>query len=160
MCSLGNSSRKEVRKQNYVGCGGMFRVVNKHFFHCEEPGFGVCVKTTRIFKPGDVVYRLFPSLILTDPALHSVQVAPSTHVYDKWFAGRITHSCDPNMSFDQSSLIFYAVKNIKAGEILTQDYDMTEDKLYRPFICKCGCINCRGYIAGKNATRVSKSKER
>ena len=117
---------------------------------CIDRVFGVCVKTIRPFYFGELIAVVTSDIILRAPKLHTVQVAPNLHIYDKWFAGRITHSCEPNMIFDQSTLTFYSIRYIKAGEILTQDYELTEDILFRPFVCKCESPKCRGYIAGKN----------
>ena len=60
----------------------------------------------------------------------------------------INHSCDPNCEVRGKGLKLYihAIKNIKKGEELTYDYGFSYDSDYRQFPCKCGKINCVGYI--------------
>jgi uncharacterized protein len=122
---------------------------NSSFLLVFDENFWTCVKSKVFFNKGQQVAVLYPSIVLKYPCLHTVQVSPNFHIYDKWFAGRISHSCDPNIYFDVSRLTFYALKDIKPGDILTQDYEETEDDLYRKFTCKCGSKFCRGKIMGK-----------
>lgn len=128
--------------------------LEKNFKQHIDSIFGVSVKAKRSFVKGEIIIVLKPEIVLSEPNLHTVQIAPDFHIYDKKFAGLITHSCNPNMFFDQLSLTFVAIQDIEVGDLLTQDYDITEDKLFQPFICKCGSLNCRGYIAGKNPIRT------
>jgi len=118
---------------------------------CEKilhPVFGCCVISSKIFHPGEIICKA-NGMIIDKPHLHSVQIAKGKHLYDPNFAGLITHSCDPNLFFDQKHWIFIAVKRISKGDMFTQDYELTEDSLVRPFLCRCSSINCRGLIGGK-----------
>jgi SET domain-containing protein len=58
----------------------------------------------------------------------------------------INHSCQPNcyMKILYGHILFYALRDIKVGEELTVDYEITlhSDKKK----CTCGAKNCRGTI--------------
>ena len=58
----------------------------------------------------------------------------------------INHSCDPNTYIRRAykKVEFYTLRPIKKGEELTCDYGEThhDGKLS----CRCGAVNCRGYI--------------
>jgi hypothetical protein len=147
-----------IRKKNFKESSEWsiaYQLKSNPFFNSKyyldiHPVFGVCVKSKYQYTPGDLICRIAPKIIKNKPCLHSVQVAKNIHIYDEWFAGRINHSCEPNIIFDQKSLTFYAIKTIEPDQILTQDYELTEDELFSPFFCKCGSEYCRGYIAGRN----------
>ncbi|MHC8379110.1 SET domain-containing protein-lysine N-methyltransferase [Pseudomonas sp. MDT1-16] len=79
---------------------------------------------------------------------HTRQLARGIHVYDPRFCGLLRHSCDPNVFLDMSELWLWALKDIKKGEQLTMDYAATEDKLLHQFACRCGSLDCRGWITG------------
>jgi len=100
------------------------------------------------FEPEDTVANL-TGFVLDFQTLHTLQKSPGEYICDNFFSGYLLHSCDPNceLSFEHYSLV--AVKKIKWFDILTIDYEKTEDKLYQTFDCKCGSPNCRGWIAGK-----------
>ena len=66
-----------------------------------------------------------------------------------WNTARlINHSCSNNCDYDGkgSKLWVTAIKNIKKGEELTCDYGFGYDTDYKQFPCKCGSINCVGFI--------------
>lgn len=113
--------------------------------------FGWCIISRIRFLPGDVVARIYGGIIKPKAALHTVQKAPNLHIYDEWFTGLITHSCDPNTYFDANHETFVAIKEIHPGDIVTCDYQATEDYLARSFECNCGAANCRGIITGRMA---------
>ncbi|RTL59852.1 MAG: SET domain-containing protein [Sphingobacteriales bacterium] len=58
----------------------------------------------------------------------------------------INHSCDPNVYMRRAyqKVEYYALRNIKKGEELTCDYGETHHEGTLP--CKCGAMNCRGFI--------------
>lgn len=58
----------------------------------------------------------------------------------------LNHSCDPTLSLDKEKLNFVASKTIKAGDMLTFDYNTTELSITSPFRCVCGSDKCRGQI--------------
>ncbi|MDW6005405.1 SET domain-containing protein-lysine N-methyltransferase [Vibrio mangrovi] len=111
--------------------------------------FGYCIIANIHFQAGQKIAQLPRLKIFTEPDLHTVQSGSNQHIYDPWFAGLISHSCRPNIYFEQSELAFYAVEPIAPGNIITQDYEQTEDILFREFDCCCGHFECRGKIRGK-----------
>lgn len=58
----------------------------------------------------------------------------------------INHSCNPNTYMRRAyrKVEFYSLRKIRKGEELTCDYGEThhDGKLS----CRCGAVNCRGYI--------------
>ena len=66
-----------------------------------------------------------------------------------WNTARlINHSCSNNCDYEGKGLKIWviAIKDIKKGEELTCDYGFGYDADYKQFPCKCGSINCVGYI--------------
>ena len=66
-----------------------------------------------------------------------------------WNTARlINHSCLNNCDYDGKGLKLWiiAIKDIKKGEEITCDYGFGYDADYKQFPCKCGSINCVGYI--------------
>ena len=100
-----------------------------------ERGQGVLV--LRDFSQGSVLFRMNGTLT-TEMTLHSLQMAPGLHLDDPYFAGKVLHSCEPNSWLDVETRIYFATRDIAAGELLTMDYDETEDILFRAFDCCCG----------------------
>jgi len=61
------------------------------------------------------------------------------------------HSCDPNIAI-QGQIVFVAMRDIVPGEELTQDWATTDD-LDFVIECRCGSLDCRGTITGKDWMR-------
>ena len=101
------------------------------------------------FEPGEIVFS-FSGDFYSEITLFTLQVRPGLHLHDPWVMGKVLHSCDPNMDCNMETMTFTCRKPIRAGELVTMDYDQTEEKLYRPFFCRCGSPNCRGFIQGSN----------
>lgn len=80
---------------------------------------------------------------------HSLQVSPKTHLHDPYFVGLLSHSCAPNCVLDMQRLEILALVDIEPGDLLTVDYAVTEDTLYRQFPCNCGSSGCRRWITGR-----------
>lgn len=112
-------------------------------------GRGVLV--LRAFHEGDVLFRMNGTLTET-MSQYSLQLDQRWHLDDPDFAGRTLHSCDPNSRFDPTTRLFTALRDIFPGDLLTMDYDETEDVLFRAFDCSCGAPQCRGHIAGRLGT--------
>jgi hypothetical protein len=47
-----------------------------------------------------------------------------------------------------------------AGELLTMDYDETEDILFRAFQCCCGSTRCRGTVGGRLYKKAAPKRRR
>jgi SET domain-containing protein len=61
-------------------------------------------------------------------------------------AAFINHSCDPNCETDQINkhVWIIALRDIKAGEELTYDYNLYDAEPGEPAPCYCGTKQCRG----------------
>jgi len=71
----------------------------------------------------------------------------------------INHSCSNNCDYDGKGLKLWvtAIKNIKKGEEITCDYGFGYDADYKQFPCKCGSINCVGFIVREGSRwRINK----
>lgn len=71
------------------------------------------------------------------------------------------HSCDPNMGFNNKGDMVL-IKNVKAGEELTQDYGFSVTDPKCKMRCRCGSKNCRKIITGndwKNPEFFKKNKK-
>ena len=77
-----------------------------------------------------------------------------------WNAARlINHSCNPNCEVESEGLKLWisSLREIKKGEELTYDYGFGYDADYKQFPCKCGSINCAGYIVRQGSRwRINK----
>ncbi|MCA9231703.1 MAG: hypothetical protein KDA57_13710 [Planctomycetales bacterium] len=118
-----------------------------------DRGQGVMV--LRSFREGEVLFRMNGRLT-KELTLHSLQLAPDLHLDDPYVAGKVLHSCAPNSRLDVSTREFIAERDIEYGELLTMDYECTEDVLYRPFWCRCGEAGCRGEIVGRLFSEASR----
>jgi uncharacterized protein len=58
----------------------------------------------------------------------------------------INHSCSPNtyIRIFNTTVEFYALRNINKGEELSADYGETQHN--KTLKCRCGAANCRGWI--------------
>ena len=61
-------------------------------------------------------------------------------------AAFINHSCAPNCEPDEIAgrVWVFALRNIKAGEELTYDYNLYDGEIDDESICHCKAKNCRG----------------
>ena len=77
-----------------------------------------------------------------------------------WNTARlINHSCLNNCDYEGQGLKLWvvAIKDIKKGDELTCDYGFGYDSDYKQFPCKCGSINCAGYIVREGSRwRINK----
>ena len=100
------------------------------------------------WRAGQVIAR-FTGWLSHEITQHTLQVTPQLHIHDPWFSGLLTHSCSPNAILDMNRLELLALRDIASGEILTIDYTVTEDKLFKQFPCHCGSADCRQWITGR-----------
>ena len=68
----------------------------------------------------------------------------------------INHSCDPNCEpmEDGNRLFIYAIRDIKAGDELSYEYNLVIEDRYTPAIkklyaCRCGTRKCQGTFLAK-----------
>ena len=67
----------------------------------------------------------------------------------------INHSCQPNCEVDGKGLKLwiFALRDIKKGEELSYDKD------YKQFVCRCGAKSCVGYIVREGSRwRIKKDR--
>jgi len=88
----------------------------------------------------------FTGFMINEITQFSLTYREGIHVHDPYFMGKVLHACDPNTYCDMEQRIFFAVKDIKAGELVTMDYEQTEPVLFKTFNCRCGSPLCRGRI--------------
>lgn len=111
-----------------------------------DMGFGIYSK--KAFNRGSMVAR-FTGNITNQVVQHSLQINPTSHIHDPYFAGLLLHSCSPNVALDMQDFTIWAIKDIEPGDALTMDYASTEDTLFRQFKCLCESDNCRHWITGR-----------
>lgn len=111
-------------------------------------GKGEGVQALVAFAPGEIVFT-FTGTVLGEQTLFTLQIEPGRYISDPLMMGKVLHSCDPNMDCDMATLTFRARRYIAPGEMLSMDYETTEDELFRSFHCGCGSANCRGLIRGR-----------
>lgn len=111
---------------------------------------GQGVRVLRSYQAGELLFRMNGEL-LDYVTQYTLQVGENQHLDDPYFAGKVLHCCDPNARLDPESRLYFATRDIEVGDLLTMDYDLTEDYLFKAFECSCGANNCRGYVAGRLA---------
>ena len=111
---------------------------------------------TRDFEIEDHILRL-EGEIVEYPSRFSVQIGPDQHLevpaavqvkqpLDRYRWRFLNHSCEPNAKFDNRNLV--AIREIKASEQITFDYNTTEYDLATPFECQCKSDGCCGLVRG------------
>ena len=112
-------------------------------------GEGAAIKT-RITFDSRVCIANISGYALSERRQHTLQLSSRIHLYDCWFCGLFSHSCKPNVFLDLHYLEVWTLHEIRAGAPLTIDYANTEEVLFRQFACRCGELNCRAWITGRN----------
>lgn len=113
-----------------------------------ETGKGAGVYTKKDIRRGELVARITGNIV-PNISQHTLQITPTTHMYDPYFTGYLLHSCSPNIYLDMTEFEVWALLDIEAGQPLTMDYASTEDILFKQFPCLCGTPNCRFWITGR-----------
>ncbi len=74
----------------------------------------------------------------------------------------INHSCNPNCQVESKGLKLWisSIRDIKKNEELSYDYGFSFDENYKEFPCKCGSINCCGYIIREGSRWRIKDKRK
>jgi hypothetical protein len=96
------------------------------------------------FQPGEVVFR-FTGFFSSEITLFTLQVEPGHYLHDPYFMGKVLHRCDANCDVDMRTRTFTARRPIAAGDWVTMNYEQTEDRLHRSFVCVCGAVPCNGF---------------
>ena len=124
---------------------------------CDEGSMGRGIRTKVAFERGTVIAE-FAGQFTSQVLQHTLQVTPTSHVHDPHFIGLLSHSCAPNSLLDMQGMELLALCDIPAGTLLTVDYALTEDILFRQFPCDCGASNCRGWITGRREKVSAKGR--
>ena len=79
----------------------------------------------------------------------------------------INHSCNPNCEtvIENSRVFIDAIRNIKVGEELGYDYQLTWESTDDPaelalYACRCGAKKCRGTMLDKEPTDLRDAKKK
>ena len=80
------------------------------------------------------------------PRDHAIQFDEHKWIDTMGIGRYINHSCEPNCGI-KNKIKIVAMRDVKKGEWLTFDYDMTEDSDW-VMKCRCGNKNCRKVIRG------------
>ena len=140
MPEMTDHSIDETTECTAVECvGGLYRLV-----------------ATREFGIADRIL-LLEGEIVESPSRFSVQIGPGQHVevpaevqvkqpLDRYRWRFLNHSCEPNAKFENPNLV--AIREIKASEQITFDYNTTEYDLATPFECHCKSDGCCGLVRG------------
>jgi SET domain-containing protein len=85
--------------------------------------------------------------ILNAPKTRCAYIGNNKYVSDEKVLNWINHSCEPNTLLDISTVKpnLVALKDIKANEEITCDYNLTEAGGTK-VVCTCGSVNCKGYF--------------
>ncbi|HVV26168.1 MAG TPA: SET domain-containing methyltransferase [Candidatus Saccharimonadales bacterium] len=103
------------------------------------------IKKGQLVVHGRGLYRV------KDRTVHSFQLGKDKFMQLDKLARSINHSCEPNLGVrnnDCNGYDFIALRDIKAGEELTWDYETTEYEVLWFKECTCGSKRCRHQIRG------------
>ena len=89
--------------------------------------------------------RVAVSYIQVDDNLYIGAVTPGEVRRNKLF---INHSCEPNLGI-RGQITFVALRDVAAGEELTYDWAMEENRRARTR-CTCQAPSCRGILTGRD----------
>ncbi|PZN28398.1 MAG: SET domain-containing protein-lysine N-methyltransferase, partial [Proteobacteria bacterium] len=77
------------------------------------------------------------------------------------------HSCDPNCEtvVENSRVFIDAIRDIKPGEELGYDYQLTWESTdtpeeLAPYACRCGAKNCRGTMLAEESQDQKRAREK
>jgi uncharacterized protein len=145
------SAKTEVRESKIHG-RGLFATVDiaKKEIVLAKGGHIVDRTTLREQIPP----RLGPVEIQID---HDLFIAPVTEEERALSMLYSNHSCDPNLGL-RGEITFVAMRDIRSGEELTHDWAMTDNDGYS-IECKCGALNCRKILTGKDWQRPELQKK-
>tara|TARA_R100000005_G_scaffold42074_1_gene19808 strand:- start:2372 stop:3385 length:1014 start_codon:yes stop_codon:yes gene_type:complete len=118
---------------------------------------GKALIAKRGFSKGERLF-IFTGITLSKMTQHSLQVEAGIHIHDPYVMGYAIHSCKPNCTVDVKERTFTALENIKENDLITMNYNETEDVLYKDFICECGFCD-KTLIQGKNLPNESDDKK-
>lgn len=113
--------------------------------------------------------------VKNSPDSHTVHVEKNKHVTPEGVMKYVNHSCDSNAKFifekrkvsfptlsDNHEVCWHmvATRNIKKGQGITYDYNLTEYDMAEHFQCNCGSEKCLGEIKGFKYLTPEQQKSR
>ena len=139
------SAKTEVRESKIHG-RGLFAIADIAKNEIVAVKGGHIVDRKRLREK--ITPRLGPVEIQIDDDLF---IAPVTDEERELSMLYLNHSCDPNLGV-RGEITFVAMRDIRGGEELTQDWAMTDDDDYS-LKCNCGVPDCRKILTGKDWQR-------
>ena len=112
---------------------------------------GVGLFANRNFKKGELIVHGRALYKVKQITAHSFQINENTHMQLDRLSRSINHSCDPNTGVrnnDCRAYDFIALKDIKAGEEITWNYETAEYIVIWLKKCLCRAKHCKGEIRG------------
>ncbi len=109
---------------------------------------GEGIRALKSFSIGEIVFA-FQGIPNPTTTQYSLQISPTQHIHDPFFMGKTLHHCDPNCEVNMQEQYLYAIKPIHPGDLVTIDYEKTEDVLFKEFDCYCDAKHCRLRIVGR-----------
>jgi uncharacterized protein len=113
----------------------------------ERMDYGRCVLANTRFCVGDLIHEA-KGRWLDRVTQYTLQYKPDVHFEDLEIIGYLAHSCEPNAAFYFDPPRLICIRPIESGDLVTIDYDATEEILAKDFKCACGSAQCRGVIRG------------
>ena len=108
-------------------------------------GFGIF--TGESINKNSIFYMIPLEKILDKPEKGCAPIGKGKYVYDGKVLNWVNHSCNPSclLNIKNSPPFLVALKNIKPGEEITCDYNIT-DKGGKRIKCACKSNKCWGYF--------------
>ena len=108
---------------------------------------GIGIFTEKDMGNGEQFYIIPLDKVFKKSYPRYARIEKGRYVCDEKVLNFVNHSCNPNtiLKINVESPVLLAKRNIKSGEEITCDYEMTEKKGYF-FKCKCKSKNCRKNI--------------
>lgn len=109
---------------------------------------GEAVIAAQELAPGTPVFTLIGPIV-NCPDKYTIQVGEQAHLLPDGQLWRyLNHSCAPNCHIDFHTWTLVATRAIQRHEELTFNYLTTEWEMAAPFVCRCGVLNCYGFVTG------------
>lgn len=102
--------------------------------------------TNQAIKKGASFYQIPPQKVLTANHYQAAKIGYHKYIWDEEVLNYVNHSCSPNAYVNLTNLTLTALRDIKTGEEITCNYDLTEGEEGFHFVCNCRSRNCRKQI--------------
>ena len=98
-------------------------------------------------KPNHNFYLIPMDKVSKVPAPYFARICSNTFVNDPVVLNYVNHSCDPNSEIivEQNRVVLRSKRKIVAGEEITVDYCVTEEKNTLKE-CNCKSLNCKRFF--------------